>query len=108
LSTPKVSSVEVAELKAALAAQPPSDVGTGLEGLSEHLGYAIEGLRQLGADEGELAHDLELLLRASNQNREDIRAARDILAKLGYPRAITAMMSQVVRKAKPKGVRRIV
>ena len=96
-----VSAAEVAELKAAHAAQPTSDVDNTLQSLDEQLGYSIEGLRKLGADEGELVHDIELLLRASGQSREDIRAARDILMKLGYPRAITVMMGQVARKAKP-------
>lgn len=101
MSTSPVSAVEVSELRAAYAAQPPGAVDNTLEGLAEHLGYVIEGLRQLGADQDELVHDVELLLRASGQNRQDIRTARDILVKLGYPRAITAMMGQVARKARP-------
>jgi hypothetical protein len=72
-----------------------------LQTLAEHLGYVIEGLRQLGAEEGDLVHDVELLLRASGQNRQDIRTARDILVKLGYPRAITSMMGRVARRARP-------
>jgi hypothetical protein len=101
LSTSPVSAAEVSELRAALAAQPPSDVDSTLQSLAEIIGFAIEGLRQIGADEDELVHDVELLLRSSRQNREDIREARDTLQRLGYPRAITAMMGQVARKAKP-------
>jgi hypothetical protein len=101
LSTSLVSAAEVSDLKAALAAKPPSQFDSTLQTLAEVLGLAIEGLRQIGADPDELAHDLELLLRASNQNREAIREARDVLVLLGYPTEITAMMTQVARRARP-------
>jgi hypothetical protein len=101
LSTSPVSAAEVSELRAAHAAQPISEVDTTLQTLAEHLGYVIEGLRQLGASQDEVIHDVELLLRASGQNCEAIREARDMLMRLGYPREITAMLGQVARKAKP-------
>jgi hypothetical protein len=101
LRTPLVSLDEIAELKAALKARPPGGFDSVLEGLAEHLGYIVHGLRQLGADDDELAHDIELLLRAAGTDRASIRTARDLLMKLDYPRAITAMMTQVARKAKP-------
>jgi predicted secreted protein len=101
LSSSPVSAVEVEALRAALAAQPLSEVDSTLQSLAEIIGFAIHGLRQIGAEADELTHDVELLLRASNQNREDIRKARDLLMLLGYPTEITSMMTQVARKAKP-------
>ncbi len=101
MSTSPVSLAEIAELRAAHAAQPPGGFDNVLETLAEHIGYIIHGLRQLGADQDELVHDVELLLRVSNTDRESIRAARDLLAQLGYPREITSMMARVARKAKP-------
>lgn len=101
MSTSLVSLAEITELRAAFKAQPPGAVDSTLEGLSEHIGYFIHGMRQLGAGQDQLVHDVELLLRATDATRESIREARDLLMKLGYPREITAMMTQVARKAKP-------
>jgi hypothetical protein len=101
LSTSPVSLAEIAELRAAFKERPPGAVDNTLQTLAEHIGYFIHGMRQLGADQTELAHDIELLLRASNTDRESIREARDLLAQLGYPREITSMMTRVARKAKP-------
>jgi hypothetical protein len=100
LSSPPVSLAEVSALKTALAAKPPGEFDSTLQTLTEVLGLAIEGLRQIGADPDELAHDIELLLRASNQNRRAIREARDVLVLLGYPTEITTMMTQVAKKAR--------
>ncbi|MBR1298555.1 hypothetical protein [Bradyrhizobium sp. AUGA SZCCT0042] len=101
MSTSLVSVAEVAELKAAHEAQPPGDVDTTLETPAEVVAFLVHRLRSIGADEEELAHDVELVLRAAEMERESIRAARDTLAALGYGTAITKAMTALARKAKP-------
>jgi hypothetical protein len=101
LSTSPVSAAEVSELKAAFAAKTPGEVDTTLQTLAEHIGFVIQGLRQLGADEDELLHDVELLMRASGQNREDLREARETLQRLGYGDALAKLLTRLARKAKP-------
>jgi hypothetical protein len=99
LSTPSVAD-DVDELRAAYAAQPPGTVDSTLQILAEHLGFLIHRLRSIGADEVELLHHIEVLLVASNQNRQDIRAARDTLQRLGYGDDLAKLLTRLARKAK--------
>jgi len=92
---------DVAELRAAYAAQPPSTIDVTLTTVAEHVGFLIHRLRAIGAEEGELLHHIEVLLVASSQNRQDIRTARDTLRRLGYGDDLAKLLTRVARKAKP-------
>jgi hypothetical protein len=45
---------------------------------------------------------VELLVRAVALDREDILEARDILKALGYGRDITALLTRLGRRARPR------
>jgi hypothetical protein len=99
-----VSAAEVAALKAeadAYVAKQEHVDGT-LQTVAEAIGYAIYGLRSIGADREELLHDVELIVRASGMWRDEIRTARDTLAKLGYGRDLEQLLTQLARRARPR------
>lgn len=77
-----------------------------LRSLAESLGYLIYQLRAVGADEDEIADDIELLVRATELPPDAIREARDVLARLRYPNVIIKRLTMVARKAKPTPPRR--
>src|SRR5215211_2526286 len=99
-----VSRAEVDTFRREAQAAQRSDVveRTPLESLAEDIGYLVYRWRQLGADQAAVLHDIELLVRSTDQDREDIREARDVLAKLGYGRDVTMLLTRLARKAKPK------
>jgi serine kinase of HPr protein (carbohydrate metabolism regulator) len=101
LSTAPSVADDVVELRAAYAAQPPGTVDTTLQSLAEVVGFLIHQMRTIGADQDELLHNVEVLIRAANQNREDIRRARDTLQRLGYGDALAKLLTRLARKAKP-------
>jgi hypothetical protein len=69
---------------------------------AEVIGFLIFRLRSIGADAAELAHDVELLVRAAQMDRETIREARDTLALLGYGPDLSKLLTHLARRARPK------
>jgi hypothetical protein len=100
-----VSAAEVAELRREGAELNLDDVVNVLHTTAEHLGYLIAGLRSLGADQSELLHDIELLIRAARLDRVDLRQARDVLRSLNYDPAVIRLLTALARKAPPPPVR---
>ena len=94
-----VSQHEVDELRRRGQAQSLDDADTTLQSVAENLGFLIHQLRHLGADQAEVLHDIELLVRAVELDRESIREARDILLRLGYGRDLGLLMTRLARKA---------
>jgi hypothetical protein len=97
-----VSQIEVDALKAEGEARGLDDADTTLETLAEQLGFVVYQLRHLGADRAEVLHDVELLVRAVELDRESIRTARDTLGALGYGADVTMLLTALARRAKPK------
>lgn len=81
--------------------------GTVLETLAEQLGFFIYEWRHLGADQDELLHDLELLIRASDLDATEIREARDTLKTLAYGADITRLLTALARRAPSKAAYRL-
>jgi hypothetical protein len=100
-----VSAAEIAEWKAAYQAQPPGEVDNTLETFAEVIGFLIHRLRAIGADQDELAHDIELLVRVAELDAASIRECRDVLVRLAYPRDLTTLMTRLARKARPRSRR---
>jgi hypothetical protein len=73
-----------------------------LHSLSEVLALMIHEWRHHGADQKQLLHDIELIVRSTDQDREAIRQARDTLAGLRYDAAILRLLTQLARRARPK------
>jgi hypothetical protein len=94
-----VSVAEVDELRREGEARGLDDADTTLQSYAEILGYAVHEARGHGWDVNDY---VELLVRATDLSREDIRQARDVLQALGYPPQLTKLLTALVRKAKPK------
>jgi hypothetical protein len=97
-----VSDLEVQELQTMFAALPADhECGFELAGLSivEIIALTIEEARVHGWP---VTDHLELLVRASALDREDIREARDVLRSLHYDADITALLTALARKAPPR------
>ena len=92
---------DVAELRAAYAAQPPGTIDTTLTTLAEHIGFLIFKLRSIGADEAELLHHIEVVLTALSTCREDLLEAEAELRQLGYV-AISSTLRRLARRAPPR------
>jgi hypothetical protein len=99
---PAVSAAEVAELKAEGEALSLDDVDNTLQTTAEIIGYLIHQLRSIGADQAEVLHDVELVVRAAGMWREDVRQSRDILLRLGYGRDLAMLLTKLARRAKPR------
>ena len=101
-----VSSAEISELRAAHQARLQlGDVDNTLQALhttAEVIGFMIHEMRGAGADQAEMLHDVELVLRAANVHGEDIRQARDVLARLGYGADLAKTMTGLARRVRPK------
>lgn len=97
-----VTAAEVAELRAAGEALSLDDVDHTLRTTAEIIGYMIYSERSIGADQTETLNMVELVVRASDMWREDIREARDVLVRLGYGRDLAMLLTKLARKAKPK------
>jgi hypothetical protein len=69
---------------------------------AEVVGFTIHSARSMGADANETLDMVELLVRASDMWREEIREARDILVRLGYGRDLAVLLTKLARKAKPR------
>jgi hypothetical protein len=97
-----VSAAEVAELREAGRSLSLDEVDNTLRTSAEIIGYLIHSLRSIGGDQTEVLHDVELLVRASDMWREDVRKARDTLGALGYGTDVTKLLTALARKAKPR------
>jgi len=99
---PVVTAAEIAELRREGQAQRGRDSAEiTLRSLAEVLGYMVLQWRHHGADQEDLLHDIELIVRSTDQFQGSIRAARDTLAGLGYEAAILRLLTRLARKAKP-------
>jgi hypothetical protein len=97
-----VTAAEVAELRAAGEALSLDDVDHPLRTTAEIIGYLIYSERSIGADQTETLNMVELLVRAAEFDRDDIREARDTLGALGYGTDATKLLTRLARKARPK------
>jgi hypothetical protein len=97
-----VTAAEVAELRKAGQALSLDDVDNTLRTSAEIIGYLIHSARSIGANQAEQLHMVELLIRAVEMDRENVREARDVLQALGYPPELTKLLTALARKAKPK------
>jgi len=79
-----VSQREVDELKAAGERMSLDDADTTLQSVAEIIAFQVYQCRHLGADQAEVLHDIELLARAAEFNKSELRAARDVLRALNY------------------------
>lgn len=96
-----VTQAEVDELRREGEARGLDDVDNTLQTYAEIIAFQIHQWRHFGADQAETLRDVELLIRASELDRESIREARDILLRLGYGRDLGLLMTKLARKAKP-------
>jgi hypothetical protein len=97
-----VSAAEVDELRRAGEARGLDDADTTLQSVAENLGFLIHQLRHLGADQAQVLHDIELLARAAEFNKSELREARDVLRALNYPPAISQLLTALARRAPPR------
>jgi hypothetical protein len=74
----------------------------GLKTVAEAIGFTIYSARAKGDDRTEQLELVELLLKATDTPREDIREARDLLGRLGFGDDLTGLLTRLARKAKPK------
>src|SRR4051794_14459544 len=79
-----VSQREVDALRREGEAQGLDSVDGTLKTLAEIVGYQLVCSRGLGASQAEALDHVELLVRSTDQWRESVREARDILVALGY------------------------
>src|SRR5258706_8705973 len=85
---PAVSAAEVAALKAEGEARGLDGADNALETVAEQLAFLVYECRHFGADQAEVLHEVELLVRAVEFNRSELREARDVLRALNYPREL--------------------
>jgi hypothetical protein len=97
-----VSQREVDELRREGQAQSLDAADCTLQSVAEILGFQIHELRHLGADQSQVLHDVELLVRAVEFNRSELREARDVLRALNYPPAISQLLTRLARRAPPR------
>jgi hypothetical protein len=97
-----VSAAEVANLKAEGERMSADDADFTLQSVAEIIAFQVHGLRHLGADQAEVLHDIELLARAVEFNKSELREARDVLRTLHYPPAISQLLTALARRAPPK------
>ena len=97
-----VAAAEVAELRAAGEALSLDDVEHTLRTTAEIIGYMIYSERSIGADQTETLNMVELVVRATDMWREDIREARNVLYALNYPPAISQLLKALARRAPPR------
>jgi hypothetical protein len=97
-----VTAAEVVELREAGQALSLDDVDNALKTTAEIIGYLIHSARSIGADQAETLDMVELLVRSTDMWREEIREARDVLARLGYGPDLALLLTSLARKAKPR------
>jgi hypothetical protein len=99
---PAVSAAEVAALKAEGERMSLDDADTTLQSTAEIIAFLIHQWRYLGEDQSQVLHDVELLVRAVELDRESIREARDTLGALAYGADVTKLLTALARRARPK------
>ena len=97
-----VSQHEVDELRRKGQAQSLDAADCTLQTSAELLGFVIHSARSIGADQTETLAMVELLVRATDMWREDIREARNVLQALNYPPAISQLLKALARRAPPR------
>jgi hypothetical protein len=97
-----VTAAEVAELRQAGQALSLDDVDNTLKTQAEVVGYLIHSARSMGANQAEQLHVVELLIRAVEMDRENVREVRNTLSALGYGHDLAVLLTSLSRKAKPK------
>lgn len=98
---PAVAAAEVAELKAEGERMSLDDADTTLQSTAEIIAFLVHQLRHLGEDQSHVLHDVELLVRAVELDRDAIRTARNTLGSLGYGADVTKLLTALARKAPP-------
>ena len=73
-----------------------------LQSTAEIIAFLIHQWRHLGEDQSQVLHDVELLVRAVELDRDAIRTARDTLGSLGYGTDVTKLLTALARKAPPR------
>jgi hypothetical protein len=96
-----VSQHDVDQLRRQGQARGLDDADSTLLTLAELLGYLIHDARSMGADEVEVLDMIELVIRATDMERETIRQARDTLAALNYGPDLSKLLTKLARTAKP-------
>jgi len=96
-----VTVAEVVELRTAGHALSLDDVDSTLRTSAEIIGYLIHSARSMGVDSSATLDMVELLVRASDMWREEIREARDILVRLGYGPDLAKLLTKHARRAQP-------
>jgi hypothetical protein len=97
-----VTAADVAELREAGRALSLDDVDCTLRTTAEVLGFMVAEARALGMNAFETLECVELVVRAVELNRDDLREARDVLVRLGYGRDLGMLLTRLARKAKPR------
>ena len=69
------------------------------ETCAEILGHLIYKLRNIGQTEPDLLDDVEVLARAAEFSKTELREARDTLRLLGFSSGITRRLTVVARRA---------
>jgi hypothetical protein len=94
-----VDAADVAELRRMLAENGEANRGDDLRALqtyAEVLGYVVSCARQAGVDEVDA---VELVVRATDMPREDIRAAERVLRPLGYTK-VANKLRELAKRAR--------
>ena len=97
-----VSQRDVDELRRKGQAQSLDGADTTLQTSAELLGFVIHSARSIGPDQTETLNMVELVVRATDMWREDIREARNVLQALNYPPAISQLLKALARRAPPR------
>jgi hypothetical protein len=72
-----------------------------LQTTAEHLGFMIAQARALGMDETDVLDAVELVVRAVEVDKQELRSARDVLKALNYSPALIRLLTRLARAAKP-------
>src|SRR5205814_929120 len=71
---------------------------------AERIGFMFADTRAMGLDETEQLEFVELVLRAADVDRQDLREARDTLKALNYSPDLIRLLTALARKAPAKPV----
>lgn len=96
-----VTAAEVAELRAEGQARGLSGPLV-LETTAELIGFMVAEARTMGLDETEMLNRIELVARAAEIDRQELRTARDTLRALSYSPSLSRLLTRLAKRAKPK------
>jgi len=97
-----VSERDVIELRRAGQAQGVDVSSYVLRTTAELVGYMVAEARAWELGEAESHNRIELVLRAAEVDRQDVRAARDALRALNYSPDLIRMLTRLSARARPK------